>query len=201
MPITAWICRRCSSGGGGPPGRGPPGGVLADPELGHQRLKLRCRRREDTPNRLARAYDLTPEPGMSEEFDFRSHAGEVVVGPFVIEAHPVVHPVDAFALRITVAGRVLVYSGDTGPCQALDDAARDADLLLAEASFCEGVENPPEIHLTGADCGRTAATAQVGRLVLTHIPPWHDKEQALREARSVWDGQVDLASAGATYQV
>ena len=155
----------------------------------------------DTPNRLARAYDLTPEPGMSEEFDFRSHAGEVVVGPFVIEAHPVVHPVDAFALRITVAGRVLVYSGDTGPCQALDDAARDADLLLAEASFCEGVENPPEIHLTGADCGRTAATAQVGRLVLTHIPPWHDKEQALREARSVWDGQVDLASAGATYQV
>ena len=156
-----------------------------------------------TAARMARAYDLPDEPGMTEEFDFREHDPEqpLQVGPFRIEAHRVVHPVDAFALRVTADDRVLVYSGDTGPCGALDRAAAGADLLLAEASFQSATANPPDLHMTGADCGRTAAAAGVGRLVLTHVPPWYDPEVARTEAEQEWSGPVDLARAGAAYDV
>jgi ribonuclease BN (tRNA processing enzyme) len=155
----------------------------------------------DTAGRMARAYDLPEDPGMNKEFDFRTYGDGVEIGPFSVVAVPVVHPVEAYGLRITCAGRTLAYTGDTGPCVALDRLADGADLLLAEASFRDGDVNPPEIHLTGADGGRVAARAQVGRLVLTHVPPWFDKEALLAEARSVWDGPADLASPGAVYDL
>jgi ribonuclease BN (tRNA processing enzyme) len=155
----------------------------------------------DTADRMARAYDLPTEPGMRGEFDFRVFGEPFEVGPFRVEATPVVHPVEAFALRITAGGRSLVYSGDTGPCAALDEVSKGADLLLCEASFNTGDPNPPDLHMTGSDCGHTAGRAAVGRLVLTHVPPWHDPQVALAEARSVWDGPLDLARPGATYDV
>jgi ribonuclease BN (tRNA processing enzyme) len=155
-----------------------------------------------TAARMARAYDLPVDPGMGEEFDFREHSADPVrVGPFTVHARQVVHPVDAYALHVSAGGRVLVYSGDTGPCAALDEIASGADLLLAEASFQTGVDNPPDLHLTGQDCGRTAKAAGVGRLVLTHVPPWYDAEVARAEAQAEWDGPVDLARTGATYEV
>jgi ribonuclease BN (tRNA processing enzyme) len=161
---------------------------------------------DGTAERMARAYDLPEQPGMTEEFDFMTYSSmeygdPVELGPFRIEAHPVVHPVAAFALRVTADGRTLVYSGDTGPCPALDEAAADAHLLLAEASFESATDNPPDLHLTGADCGRTASRAGVERLVLTHIPPWHDPAVAEAEARAEWSGPVEVARAGATYEV
>ena len=159
-----------------------------------------------TAERMAKAYDLPTDPGMTEEFDFseygsRAAGAPVEVGPFRVEAHPVVHPVAAYALKVTAGGRTLVYSGDTGPCPALDEAATDAHLLLAEASFRSGDDNPPDLHMTGADCGRTASKAGVERLVLTHIPPWYDAADAEAEARAEWSGPVDLARAGATYDL
>ncbi len=150
---------------------------------------------------MARAYDLPVDPGMHEEFAFHDYTGRVELGPFVVEARQVVHPVTAYALTVTAGGRTLVYSGDTGPCDALDEAATGADVLLAEASFESGTDNPPELHLTGADCGRTAARAGVGRLVLTHVPPWHDPAVAEAEARAEWSGPIEVARAGATYDV
>jgi ribonuclease BN (tRNA processing enzyme) len=159
-----------------------------------------------TADRMARAYDLPLDPGMNEEFAFhdwssRSSDAPVEIGPFTVEPRQVVHPVTAFSLRVSAGGRTLVYSGDTGPCDALDEAATGADLLLAEASFESGADNPPDLHLTGADCGRTASRAGVGRLVLTHVPPWHDPAVAEAEARGEWSGPVELARAGATYEI
>ncbi len=150
----------------------------------------------DTPGRLARAYDLPLDPGMTEEFDFHAHTDPVQVGPFLVETVRVVHPVDAFAMKVTVDGRSLVYSGDTGACRELTDLAAGADLLLCEASFRDGVDNPPDLHMTGSECGTAATKASVGRLVLTHIPPWHDGRVALAEARTTWSGPLDLAAAG-----
>jgi ribonuclease BN (tRNA processing enzyme) len=161
-----------------------------------------------TAERMARAYDLPLDPGMTEEFAFKeygSHAhadGTVMeLGPFRVEARQVVHPVAAYALKVTASGRTLVYSGDTGPCPQLDEVATGAHLLLAEASFRSVDDNPPDLHMTGTDCGRTASRAGVERLVLTHVPPWHDPADAEAEARAEWSGPVDLARAGATYDV
>jgi ribonuclease BN (tRNA processing enzyme) len=39
----------------------------------------------------------------------------------------------------------------------------------------------------------------VGRLVLTHIPPWHDPAVCLAEAGEAYDGPLEAAATGSTY--
>ena len=155
----------------------------------------------DTARRMAKAYDLDEDPGMNVEFDFRVHPDQHVFGPFTICAQRVAHPVTAYALRIESGGRVLAYSGDTGMCAELVETARDADLFLCEASFVEGRDNPPDLHLTGAEAGRAATASGARKLVLTHIPPWHDRGAALAEAAGTYDGPTDLAMPGKVYDV
>jgi ribonuclease BN (tRNA processing enzyme) len=152
-----------------------------------------------TADRMARAYDLPLQPGMNHEFDFRAWDGPVRIGPFAVEPVPVVHPVPAYGLRVSVGGAVVAYSGDTGPCPALDRVADGVDLFLAEASFREGDENPEGLHLTGTDCGAISSRAGAKSLVITHVPPWHDAKIALREASELYDGPVELARPGAVY--
>jgi ribonuclease BN (tRNA processing enzyme) len=152
--------------------------------------------------RLAQAYGLAENPGMTEEFDFREYDGRsVTVGPLTIEVTQVLHPVESYAMRVTHEGRSFVYSGDTALCDSLVGLAQGTDLLLAEAAFREGEDNPPDLHMTGRDAAETAARAGAGRLVLTHIPPWYDPKVALDEARPVFDGPLELARRGSTYDL
>jgi ribonuclease BN (tRNA processing enzyme) len=156
-----------------------------------------------TAERMAAAYDLPAEPGMTAEFAFATWQGETAtpIGPFSVRATRVEHPVEAYALRVEHDGRSLVYSGDTGPSAALVQLAAGADLLLCEASFREGGDNPPDLHLTGRQAGEHARDAGVQRLVLTHIPPWIDQDDVLAEAKGVFDGPVELAVPGASYEL
>jgi ribonuclease BN (tRNA processing enzyme) len=154
-----------------------------------------------TARRLAQAYDLPTKPGMLQEFEFRRCRGVIHVGPFTITSVPVDHPVEAFGFRVEADGAVLSYTGDTGPTDALVDLASDADLLLAEASFRATDPNPPSLHLTGVDAGTAATKAHAKRLVLTHVPPWHDPASILSEAVSAYEGPVELATPGAVYEI
>jgi ribonuclease BN (tRNA processing enzyme) len=157
---------------------------------------------DGTPGRLARAYDLPKHPGMNAEFTFHFYPdGPFEIGPFTIEAFEVRHPVPAYGMRVSADGRTLAYSGDTGVCDALVEVARDSDLFLCEASFVEGGANPPDLHLTGAEAGRAAAAAGAARLLLTHVPPWHDPEVIRAEARAAYDGPMELAAAGQVHEV
>jgi ribonuclease BN (tRNA processing enzyme) len=149
---------------------------------------------------MARAYGLPKDPGMSAQFEFHEYDGQPVrLGPFTIHPAPVVHPITAYGMRVECEGVSVVYSGDTGPCQELVDLAAGADLLLCEAAFVESGHNPVDLHLTGKQAGAAAAEAGVQRLVLTHIPPWHDPHVVLAEAREAYDGPIDLAVSGSTY--
>ena len=152
---------------------------------------------------LASAYGIHEPVGMTEQFDFRDwqDGGTVELGPFSLTSVRVDHPVLAFALRIAADGHSLVYSGDTGPTDQLVDLAAGADLFLCEASFVESVDNPPNLHLTGAEAGTCAARAGVGRLLVTHIPPWTDRAEVESDVTSTWEGPYDLVTAGATYQL
>jgi ribonuclease BN (tRNA processing enzyme) len=154
-----------------------------------------------TARRLARAYDLPRKPGMREEFEFHRYAGRFTVGPFEVVPAEVDHPVPAYGLRISAHGRTLAYSGDTGPTAVLLDLAQGADLFLVEASFRHGDDNPPSLHLTGTEAGEYAAKAGVARTVVTHVPPWHDAQEILAEATAAFTGPIELARAGAVYEL
>jgi ribonuclease BN (tRNA processing enzyme) len=157
----------------------------------------------DTAARLARAYDLPEQPGMSEQFRFErwQPAEPLHLGPFTVTVAPMAHPVETYAMSVEHEGRRLVYSGDTGPCADLVELARGAQLMLCEASFAEGPDNPPALHLTGRQAGEHATQAGVGKLVLTHVPPWQDPQQILAEARPAFAGALELAVPGAAYEV
>jgi ribonuclease BN (tRNA processing enzyme) len=123
------------------------------------------------------------------------------VGPFTVTTARVAHPVEAYAMRLAVDGHVLTYSGDTGPCSALVDLARGSDVLLAEASYVDDPDNPPDLHLTGREAGEAAAAAEVGRLVVTHVPPWFSREAAATAAAGAYDGPVLSATPGLAVDV
>lgn len=158
---------------------------------------------EGTGPRLARAYDLDEQDDMSGEFEFREWAdgSTVRIGDVSVTVARVTHPVACFAMRLEHDGAAVVYSGDTGPCDALVDLARGADLLLAEAAFHDGRDVVPDLHLTGSQAGAHAAAAGVRRLVLTHLPPWNDADVTVAEARTTWDGPLDVARPGTVYEV
>ena len=166
--------------------------------------------------RFARAYEVAPRAGGAGEggvaiadwFDYRTWQPEQTVGPFRVATTIVDHPVEAYAVRLTEAatGASLVYSGDTGPCDTLVDLARGeggtgVDLLLVEAAFLDGPGLPAGIHLTGSQAATAGRRAGVRSVLLTHIPPWHDPQQVLAEARPHFDGPLALAETDAVLVV
>lgn len=131
------------------------------------------------------SWEVTPDMELRREDD------EVALR---VRADRVDHPPESYGLRLTSAsGRVLAYSGDTAYCEALIELAAGADVFLCEASWTDEEGRPPGIHMSGAEAGRTARLAGVGRLVLTHIPPWTDSEAVRAEAAAEFDGEVMLA--------
>lgn len=122
--------------------------------------------------------------------------GRRQIGPFTVTADRVAHPVETFAYRFEYGGRAFVYSGDTGPCPALTELARSADVLLCEAGFPELPDLPPDLHLCGSQAGQHAAAAGAGRLVLTHLDPDEDPAQNLAGAQDAFPGPVTLAAPG-----
>lgn len=106
-------------------------------------------------------------------------------------------------------GRRVVVTGDTRPCESTVDAARDADLLVHEATFAEeeaarAIETG---HSTAREAATVAAAAAVQRLVLTHVSARYsrDTSELEREAKAVFpnvtmarDGmEVDVPYRGA----
>lgn len=152
---------------------------------------------------LAAAYGVDEPAGMTREFDFRAwqDGATVQLGPFGVTAARVDHPVESFALRVETAGRSLVYSGDTGPVESLARLVAGADVFLCEASFLESADNPPHLHLTGAEAGAYSARGGVGRLLVTHIPAWTDRAEVESDVKSAWDGPCELVTAGSTYDI
>ena len=154
-----------------------------------------------TRDRMEAAYDpLARKLALHELFGFSTPApGDV--GPFAVEFAPMNHPTPTWAMRIEHGGKSLVYSADTGESEELIDLAHGADVLLCEASF--GPDDPyvPDLHLTGAQAGEHAAKAEVGKLIVTHVPPWGSKDVQHAEAASRFDGPVELARANWTFEV
>lgn len=170
-----------------PDGQGPPLPIYAP---------------EHAPERLSAAYSLE-ERSLDDVYTFHAlKSGTFGLGPFSVTVDQVNHPVETYGVRLEHDGRVLAYSADTAPCDPLVRLAQDADLFLCEASYLDGAENPPDLHLTGREAGEHATKAGVGRLVLTHlVSAWGSEAVTYEAAAAVYGGPVDIARPGARYQV
>jgi ribonuclease BN (tRNA processing enzyme) len=100
--------------------------------------------------------------------------------------HPPVS--ESYALKFEMAGRTVVFSGDTTYFPPLADFARGADYLVHEAFYGPALDamvarrpNAARLkesilshHTRAEDAGRIAAQAQVKTLVLNHFVPGDD---------------------------
>jgi ribonuclease BN (tRNA processing enzyme) len=106
----------------------------------------------------------------------------------------------SFSLRFAAKGRVIVFTGDTGPTAALADFAKGADILVAEmASHADRESVPPYVrehmdkeHLSPLEVGKLAAAAGVKTVVLSHVGETGQSD--VDEIRSVFSGEIILGT-------
>ncbi|WP_084390853.1 MBL fold metallo-hydrolase [Novosphingobium capsulatum] len=102
----------------------------------------------------------------------------------------------SYSLRFDAKGHSIVFTGDTGPSQAVATLAKGADVLVSEmASHADRAAVPPFVrphmdreHLSPLEVGKLAAAAGVKTLVLTHIGVTDPSDVA--EIRSVFKGRI-----------
>ena len=123
----------------------------------------------------------------------------------------------SYSFRIEGKGRTIVYTGDTGPSEAVTRLAHGAELLVSEVQNLAALEkaifetgsNVPDFikknldahlrqhHLAPEDVGKMAKAAEVGKVVLTHLGPGPAEEEAnklfLPGVKSAFDGPVVVA--------
>ena len=127
--------------------------------------------------------------------------GDVVsTKDFVVKAHSVIHAqpiLECFGYRLEAEGASFAYSGDAGPCKAMQELAQDCDVLVHMCHFISGTALNAEFekrnmgHLELARLGRDA---NVRNLVASHITEQMDvpgvKERLIREMSEVYRGNL-----------
>jgi ribonuclease BN (tRNA processing enzyme) len=125
----------------------------------------------------------------------------------------------SFSYRFETPGRSVVFTGDTGPSEALTGLARGADVLVTEVGNPDDVvalfkrngmwqtktpaeqdgfvRHMKEEHVTPEDVGKMAAAAGVRTVVMTHlgptIDPADDYQRYVDEAKKYFSGPIVLA--------
>jgi ribonuclease BN (tRNA processing enzyme) len=115
------------------------------------------------------------------------------------------HFIPCWGFRAEADGRVLGYTADTGPCDAVQTIADGADLFLSEAtlrSLDEDAE-PPERrgHLLPEEAGDAARRARARRLMLTHLPADGDGSWARVAASEAFRADAEIAEPARTYEI
>jgi ribonuclease BN (tRNA processing enzyme) len=146
--------------------------------------------------RLAAAYgDWLRDPGFPIEL--REIApGEAVElsGTVRLSAQKVPHTAESVAYCIERGNGRVVYTGDTGPDDALGDWARECDLLVCECSLPSSMAIKE--HLTPEQCGALAARANPRHVVLTHFYPPVEIVDIRALVGEKFSGPVTLARDG-----
>ena len=125
----------------------------------------------------------------------------------------------SYSYRFETPGRVVVFTGDTGPSDKVAELAQNADILVSEVGSADDVKqllikngtwqnmsaeqqtdvmrHLTEEHLTPAEVGKLAARAKAGKVVLTHLlPSVNDNDDYARfipEVRQFFSGDVVIA--------
>jgi ribonuclease BN (tRNA processing enzyme) len=134
-------------------------------------------------------------------------------------ASPAYGKTKSYSYRFETPDKTFVFTGDTGPSEALTELAKNADILVTEiSSFAESKElaikngrwdrmSPEEQsgyehhmtqeHLSAEEVGKMASRAGVKTVVLTHIPattnPNDDYQRYADGVKKLFSGQVLIA--------
>jgi len=130
-------------------------------------------------------------------------SSEIEIGPVRIRFQPVPHFTETFAMSISStngSGRI-VYGADSSPTEALEEFARDAELMLVEATLPRPERTGMRGHLTPGEAGEHARAAGAKRLLLVHISDELDWNWARDQAAETFGGRVEVAREGAVYEV
>ncbi|RRJ28441.1 ribonuclease Z [Halocatena pleomorpha] len=127
------------------------------------------------------------------------HRGESVE----LEDGTVVHPEQV--VGPSRPGRRLVYTGDTRPTNVTVSEARDADLLIHDATFADdnaGRARQTD-HATAREAADIANRAGAKRLALVHVSTRYGGavDRLEREAREAFDGTVFVPDDGQAIDV
>ena len=93
------------------------------------------------------------------------------------------------ATNIVKVKKITIIS-DTVPCKGADVLAKDADVLVCEATYSSNLENKSEEygHMTSKQAAELANRGQVKKLVLTHFSARYKSTHELEEdARNYFD--------------
>jgi ribonuclease BN (tRNA processing enzyme) len=146
--------------------------------------------------RLAAAYgDWLRNPGFPVELREIAPGETIALSPAVrLSAQKVPHTAESVAYSIERGNRRVVYTGDTGPDDALGDWARHCDLLVCECSLPTSMAMKE--HLTPEQCGALAARANPRHVVLTHFNPAVERVDIRGLVAVQFSGPVTLARDG-----
>lgn len=116
-------------------------------------------------------------------------AGDALeVGEVKITVAEARHIATSLAYRLERSGASLVYLGDSEYSEELAEFSQGADLLLANCAATD--QRPKKGHMGPAQCGRLAAEAKAGALLLSHMYCGVDPAEALAAAGKVFGGPV-----------
>ncbi len=114
------------------------------------------------------------QSGKTVEVDGKTYTPDMVLGP-------------------PRKGRKIVYSGDTAPSGIIQELAKDADILIHEATADTSLEQKANEfgHSTARQAAEIAREAGVKLLILTHISSRYDgPEILLEDAKQVFENVV-----------
>ena len=89
-------------------------------------------------------------------------------------------------------GRKVVIAGDGSPSETVIEAARGADVLVHEATFCEDERDRAREtqHSTALEAAGVARAAEVELLAVTHLSNRYFGGEVSREARTIFPNTV-----------
>jgi ribonuclease BN (tRNA processing enzyme) len=119
----------------------------------------------------------------------------LTVGAVTVTPYEVVHPSGAppYALRFTVDGKTVTFSGDTEWTESLIPAATGSDLFICE---CTAFEKEARFHLNWRTIEKNLERFGTRRVLLTHMGP-----EMLANRNAVQDARVTLAEDGLVLEV
>jgi ribonuclease BN (tRNA processing enzyme) len=122
------------------------------------------------------------------------------VGSVRVRAASTPHTDHSLAYRLERGGRTLGYTGDTGPSPEVAAFLDGVDVLVAECSLPDDDAIPS--HLSPTSLAAMATAARPGRLVITHVYPHLDAQDAAARVREAgWAGEAVRATDGMALDV